>query len=147
IDLGELFQRCGRDIRDLLTTPAAPNEDRSKRAFRVIMKLIGRGFTDAEIRALIEAHPRGIGERYVVDGKDPGPGIRRARAKATKSQVDPSGMILDGRGRVKANLANALTIIRRSPEWRDVLAFNEFRLVVEVTAPPPWITTGEEWKN
>jgi len=79
-DLAKLLERCGAELRALLRTQAATDEDRSQTAFIVLKRLIRRGFTDVEIKILIEAHPQGVGARY-QQGKDLGADINRVRAK------------------------------------------------------------------
>jgi predicted P-loop ATPase len=55
-------------------------------------------------------------------------------------------------GKPKANEANCITALARAPEWKGVLAFNEFANNVVKLKPPPWwrddiavgaVTTGE----
>ncbi len=41
-------------------------------------------------------------------------------------------------GDTKALLQNAVLMLRHSPEWKDVLAYNEFSLQVETALPAPW---------
>src|SRR5438270_13791104 len=43
----------------------------------------------------------------------------------------------DGPGAPKALLANAITALRESPEWKGVLAFNEFSLYATTKMPAP----------
>ena len=45
-------------------------------------------------------------------------------------------------------LANAMIALREAPEWRGVVAFNEFSLSVVVKAPAPFHSTiGAEWTD
>jgi predicted P-loop ATPase len=46
-------------------------------------------------------------------------------------------------GNVKPLLANAITALRLSPQWRDVLAFNEFSLHVVIKKKAPWQSLGD----
>ena len=39
----------------------------------------------------------------------------------------------------KSLVANALTALSQAPEWRGVLAYDEFALVTKQTRPPPWL--------
>lgn len=82
--LKELLRRCGAGIRKNLVAPPLPDEDRSETAGSVISSLINRQFSDAEILALIEAHPDGLGSRYVFEGKDLEADIARLRRKYGK---------------------------------------------------------------
>jgi hypothetical protein len=51
-------------------------------------------------------------------------------------------LILGREGTPKACLANCLMILRQSPEWRGVLAYNEFSLYVTSKKSAPWQKTG-----
>lgn len=64
--------------KKLITTPALPGEDRSAIAATVILSLIGRGWPDEKIAAVIRAHPQGIGARY-AEGKNLEADIQRLR--------------------------------------------------------------------
>jgi predicted P-loop ATPase len=46
----------------------------------------------------------------------------------------------------KTLLANALTALRRAPNWVGVLAYDEFAHRAMAMQPPPWIATNGEWK-
>lgn len=84
--LVELLRRCGTRLRrDLADPPVEANGDRSPGAFAVLCALCAREFSDAEITALVEAHPAGIGERY-VEGKDLEAEVRRARQKTGRGE-------------------------------------------------------------
>jgi len=51
-------------------------------------------------------------------------------------------------GSPKANLNSALAMLRTSPEWKEVLAFNEFSLHVTTKKPAPWqIAAGCDWSD
>jgi predicted P-loop ATPase len=58
-------------------------------------------------------------------------------------------MIVSKEGTYKAALANAITLLRHSPEWRGVLAYNEFSLYTVAKKPAPWPQSvpGENWTN
>jgi predicted P-loop ATPase len=48
----------------------------------------------------------------------------------------------------KSLLANALALLRESPEWVGVLAYNEFTLYVTTKKPAPWQkTAGANWTD
>src|SRR5262249_18719262 len=79
-DTAKLLERCGAERGAQLRKQAATDEVRSQTAFIVLKRLIRRGFTDVEIKILIEAHPQGVGARY-QQGKDLGADIKRVRAK------------------------------------------------------------------
>ena len=50
-------------------------------------------------------------------------------------------MILNKDGKIVANLANLILILREAPKWRGVLGYDEFAVRVVVRKCPPW---GEE---
>jgi predicted P-loop ATPase len=58
-------------------------------------------------------------------------------------------LILNEDGNPRAVLANAITALRKAPEWTDVLGFNEFSLGTEAHKPPPWPRSrvGSEWTD
>jgi predicted P-loop ATPase len=77
-----------------------------------------------------------------------------SRSTATKRVVVPiqreehwtDGLMLDNRGVPLGNLRNVLHAFRHAPEWRVVLAFDEFAARVITTKPPPWGgPPGERW--
>lgn len=55
---------------------------------------------------------------------------------------EPTGLISGERGRPRALLANAVTVLRDRPEWHGVLAFDEFSLSVVALKPTPWGKKG-----
>jgi hypothetical protein len=76
-----LFTALPASLKKLITSPPLPDEDRSAVAASVILSLIGRGWSDAKISAVIEAHPLGIGARY-AEGSDLEADIKRLRKKS-----------------------------------------------------------------
>lgn len=58
-------------------------------------------------------------------------------------------LLVTERGMVKAVLANAITALRRAPEWAGVLGFNEFSLATVTLKAVPWETetAGREWTD
>ncbi len=73
-------------LKKLITAHPEPDEDRSSVAASVICSLIGKGWDDAKIAAVIRAHPQGIGARY-AEGKDLDADIQRLRSKASASNL------------------------------------------------------------
>ncbi|MGH9652470.1 MAG: VapE domain-containing protein [Bryobacteraceae bacterium] len=51
-------------------------------------------------------------------------------------------LICNDKGNPKPLLANCTTALRNSPEWRDVLGFNDFSLSVAAICETPWGRTG-----
>ena len=56
-----------------------------------------------------------------------------------------AGLLLSSKNAPKPLLANALIALREAPEWRDVLAYDEFALVTIQLKPPPWLTDEDNW--
>jgi predicted P-loop ATPase len=50
-------------------------------------------------------------------------------------------LILDKDGKIVANLANLILILKEAPKWRGVLGYDEFNARVVIRKRPPW---GEE---
>jgi predicted P-loop ATPase len=48
------------------------------------------------------------------------------------------GLILDRGGKIKANIANLILILTSSPDWKGVLAFDEFAARVMIKQRPPF---------
>jgi predicted P-loop ATPase len=60
----------------------------------------------------------------------------------------PNTLIVKSDGTPHAILANAITKLRTAPEWKGVLAFNEFSLQVTTLKPAPWGgSAGKEWTD
>jgi predicted P-loop ATPase len=61
----------------------------------------------------------------------------------------PARLILGTEGKPRAVLHNAVSMLRHSPEWRDVLRFNEFSLYAETNQPAPWPQSipGKNWTD
>jgi predicted P-loop ATPase len=67
---------------------------------------------------------------------------REAAFRRGKKQPDwTNQLILDKSGKIVANLANLILILRWAPKWTGVLAFDEFNARVVIRKRPPW---GEE---
>ena len=58
----------------------------------------------------------------------------------------PRVFITSDKGAVKPILANAITALELSPEWQEVLGFNEFIGATVALRPPPWMGTSPEWQ-
>ena len=66
---------------------------------------------------------------------------KKAR-EATLRRGKPSDwtdeLILDKDGKIVANLANLILILREAPKWKGVLGYNEFAACVVIQKCPPW---------
>lgn len=74
----------------------------------------------------------------------------RSRRKADwRSLLIRGRQTKEGPGEPRALLANAVTALREAPEWRGVLAFDEFSLSTVLRQPPPWGHTpiAAEWTD
>lgn len=62
------------------------------------------------------------------------------RAKAKKrTPVDwERSLGLNKQGDIRANVANAITILQCHPDWQGVLAWDDFRDTIIFRSPPPW---------
>jgi len=60
-----------------------------------------------------------------------------------------ASLIMNKDGTPKALLANAITALRRAPEWAGVIAFDEFALSTVALKPAPWTGTaaGTRWTD
>ena len=67
--------------------------------------------------------------------------MKKAR-EATLRRGKPSDwtdqLILDKDGKIIANLANLILILREAPKWRGVLGYDEFAARVVIRKRPPW---------
>jgi predicted P-loop ATPase len=66
--------------------------------------------------------------------------LRQRRGKQ-KHPLWEDQLILDKHGNIVARLANLILILRESPKWKGVLAYDEFSARVVIRKRPPW---GEE---
>jgi Virulence-associated protein E-like domain len=63
----------------------------------------------------------------------------REAALRRRKQLDwTDRLILDKDGKVIANLANLILILREAPKWRGVLGYNDFAACVVIRKCPPW---------
>jgi predicted P-loop ATPase len=96
-----------------------------------------------------EEHFRGLSERglkqilknrFAELKKERAATLRHRRGKQ-KQPLWEDQLILDKHGNIVANLANLILILRESPKWKGVLAYDEFSARVVIRKRPPW---GEE---
>ena len=66
---------------------------------------------------------------------------REATLRRRKQPDWTDQLILDKEGKIIANLANLILILREAPEWKGVLDYDEFNARVVIRKRPPW---GEE---
>ena len=52
-------------------------------------------------------------------------------------------LIMSDKGKILPKLTNAITVLRNAPEWRGVLAYDEFSLFLMAVKPTPWAYTGK----
>ena len=63
----------------------------------------------------------------------------RSDVAAGQSQSDwTDKLILDKDGKIVANLANLILILREAPKWKGVLGYDEFDARVVIRRRPPW---------
>lgn len=60
------------------------------------------------------------------------------KSASSVSVVDNEGLIRNGEGVIKPILANAITMLKTTPCWEGVLAYNELTLMPEKLRPAPW---------
>jgi hypothetical protein len=66
--------------------------------------------------------------------------LKKTREKALRRRRQPDWteqLILDDEGKIVANLANLILILREAPKWKGVLAFDEFNARVVIRKRPP----------
>lgn len=56
-------------------------------------------------------------------------------------------LIVSKSGNYTPNLANCLTALRLSPDWKNVLAFDEFKKRVVALRPAPWNEQPKSWDD
>jgi hypothetical protein len=74
--------------------------------------------------------------RFAELKKNQEAGLRRRKQPDWTDQL-----ILDEGGKIIANLANSVLILREAPKWKGVLGYDEFNARVVIRKRPPW---GEE---
>ena len=70
--------------------------------------------------------------------------LKKTREAALRRRKQPDWtdrLILDKDGKIIANLANLILILREAPKWKGVLGYDEFNARVVIRKRPPW---GEE---
>jgi predicted P-loop ATPase len=56
-----------------------------------------------------------------------------------------AALLLNKGGTPRPLLANAMTALREAPEWKDVVAYDEFARETVLRARPPWDVKDDEW--
>ena len=76
--------------------------------------------------------------------------LKKAR-EATLRRGKPSDwtdeLILDKDGKIVANLANLILILREAPKWNGVLGYDEFNARVVIRRRPPWGDERSDWTD
>jgi putative DNA primase/helicase len=70
--------------------------------------------------------------------------LKKTREAALRHRKQPDWadqLIFDKDGKIIANLANLILILREAPKWKGVLGYDEFNARVVIRKRPPW---GEE---
>ena len=116
-------------------------------------QLRARGMERDEIRAVLIAlnetkfeQPKGIAEiDGIVDWLCARPTGKKQPFRPVKTTTlagttlpEPPRFILNARGEARPLLANAIALLRASPEWKGVLANDEFSLRTVALRPAPW---------
>lgn len=101
-----------------------------------IFDWIAKGHTEAELESLVQETKN-----------TPPPPPRPARATKAKTPEPPEPpderkWIYARGGGLAASLTNAITLLRVSPQWQNLVAFDEFANTVHITGTPPWAKTA-----
>ena len=88
-DVAAIMATLGAGLRKLIAAPPMEGEDRSKTLASVVTQLLYKGLSDGEIQAVIEAHPQGVGAKY-VGRPDLAKEIERLRGKFAGTADAPS---------------------------------------------------------
>jgi predicted P-loop ATPase len=133
-----VMQLLPAKLRKQITEPGSG--DRSKALFAVIKQLGDRGLNAIAIEHIIRAYPNGIGAKY-VGRPDLDKEIERVLGKPDQPRETWKDQLLKNEeGKIRANLANAITAIRLAPEWQSVLGFNEFTQKIVLLGKTPWLS-------
>ena len=69
-------------------------------------------------------------------------------AHCLAERAKPRNGLLAGKdGQTRSGLANAIALLRKSPEWDGVLGYNEFSLYVASRKPAPWQKAAGNWTD
>jgi putative DNA primase/helicase len=99
---------------------------------RVLLKI------EADVRVL--NLPQGAG-----NGPDD---FLAVKGDAALEALFETGMLATKDGSTRSLLTNAIALLRESPEWTGVLAYNEFNLYVTTKNPAPWQKAGgDNWTD
>jgi RepB DNA-primase from phage plasmid len=126
------FMALPATTRKLITSPPSSDEDRSAIAASVIASLIKRGWTNAQIAAVIQAHPEGVGQRY-DEGSDLEADIARLRGKYGNASAALPELSLDA-----DPVAVARKLAGLISERRDILlnGYTPVRVIHEIGQDP-----------
>jgi predicted P-loop ATPase len=118
------LQGIARRVRVLELPGLAPKSD--------VSDWLAGGHGLAELAALAE----GIADWHGTPPEPARPAADGWRARLIKARS----------GEPKALLANAALALREAAEWQGVLAFNQLKLTIEITQPPPWVRRNGAWQ-
>jgi hypothetical protein len=118
-------------LQKAIKSPPLPDEDRSATAASVIISLVRLGWNDAQIAAVIRAHPKGVGQRY-AEGSNLEADIARLRQKFESDGSLPELSLDDDPVTVAKKLAGLFA------ERRDILlnGYTPVRVVCEAGQEP-----------
>lgn len=94
------------------------------------------GQRERHFRGLKEANLKQILKNRFADLKK-----NRAKVLRGRRQSEPDWteeLILDKEGKIVANVANLVLMLRHAQKWKGVLGFNEFAVSVVIRKRPPW---------
>jgi predicted P-loop ATPase len=85
-----------------------------------------------------------LGTAPQASGRDPRPTPREGKKSAASTEWKK--MLLRNTRGILPGVANVITTLRQAPEWKGVLAYNEFALTVTCRRETPWGAV-ESWED
>lgn len=130
-DVASFLHGLPAGLRNKIKTKPGVNTDRSADIFGVVQALLKKNLSNAQIAKVIEAHPDGIGNKY-VGRSDLLIEVGRIR---TKPPTSPD-LVVGANGSPLSNLANTRILLKRK-DWVGVLRYNDFANRVEIHRKGP----------